>query len=108
MDNEAFNTLKRDVESMTEVEGLTMTDLLTFPDDLRLLLNWMMRENGVQIEEMASYLAQEVNEARMLLEKMIEKGLIEEIKKKEEEQYQVLVKSSRNYRVPKKIWQVIE
>jgi hypothetical protein len=108
MDNEAFNTLKRDVESMAEVEGLTMTDLLTFPDDLRLLLNWMMRENGVQIEEMASYLAQEVNEARMLLEKMIEKGLIEEIKKKEEEQYQVLVKSSRNYRVPKKIWQVIE
>ena len=104
-----FEHLIQELEGVAAVDGLNMTDLLLFPENLRLFLNWMVRKkNSVQIEDIAGYIQSDPAETRQLLEMLIDKGFIEEIKKNDEEEYKLHVKSSRNYRVPNKIWEVFE
>lgn len=103
-----FNQIKSELESLDSVNGLHMSDLLEFPQTLSQLLTWMVREKTIQLEELAAYVERDQTDTRALLELLISKGFVEEVKKEDEEQYQVHMKPTRNYRVPKSIWQVLD
>jgi hypothetical protein len=103
-----YENLIDELESVGAVDGVIMSDLLMYPEGLRHLLSWMMKQKSVQFDDLSGLFEQEAINTRQVLDLLIEKGLVEEVKKENEDQYQVPVKTSRNYRVPKKIWDVFD
>jgi hypothetical protein len=100
--------LKDELESLENVTGVSMSDLVAFPENLRQVLNWMIRKKIFQVEDLEKFIASEEYAARALVEDMMRKGLLEEIGNQEDEQFRVQMKASRNYRVPSNIWQALE
>lgn len=115
MDDATFTSLIAELEKLGPAKGLTMSDLLNFPEALGNLLGWMIKQNSVTAESVAEYLGRDLQSTRELLSLLMTKGLAEitfklpEIDPTEQDtQFQVTIRSSRNYRVPKNIWQVFD
>lgn len=105
-----FDQLKGELDQAPQIDSTTslnMTSLLTFPAELRQFMTWIMRQKTVQVSKVAQYFGQEEPAAQELLELMVKKGLIEEVQSAEGMNYQVPVRSSRNYRVPDRVWKAI-
>lgn len=100
--------LKTELDALENVTGVSMSDLVAFPENLRQVLNWMIRKKVFQLEDLEKFIATEESAARPLVEEMLEKGLLEEIGDQEDEQFRVQMKTSRNYRVPSNIWQALD
>lgn len=108
-----YQELKNELEefpALEEGKELTMTDVLQMPDNLRVFLTWMMRQKVVPPEAVAKYIEIDFFTALGLLGQLVKKGLIEETAHTEdhEKQFTVSVRSSRNFRVPDKIWKVFD
>jgi DNA-binding MarR family transcriptional regulator len=97
-----------DLDALQIPGGLNMSNLVEFPESLRQLITWMMREGDVEAEELAAYLSLDIDRARQLLDALLGKGLVEEVNELQEERYHVVITTARNYRVPKKIWEVFD
>jgi len=108
-----YQDLIHELDEFPELEEgkeLTMTDVLQMPDHLRLFLTWMMRQKVVPPEAVAKYIDQDFFTTLDLLGQLVMKGLIEEAAHmdEKEKQFTVSVRSSRNFRVPDKIWKVFD
>jgi hypothetical protein len=108
-----YQDLKRELDEfspLAEGDELTMTLVLKLPDNLRAFLTWMMRQKIVQPETVAKYIEQDFFTTLGFLGQMVKKGLIEEAGQTHdnEKQFTVSVRSSRNFRVPDKIWKVFD
>lgn len=115
MDDPTFNNIIAELEKLGPAQGLSMGDLLNFPEELGKLLGWMIRQNSVSTESVAEYLERDQSSTRRLLNLMMVKGLAEIVLKlpdvdpnEQGEQFQVTIRSSRSYRVPKNIWQAFD
>lgn len=103
--------LKRELEQVSPIGGgveMNMTSLLAFPPAVRQLVTWIMRQKLVQVASVADYLKQDEPATQDLLDLLVEKGLVEEERSAEGRQYLVPVRSSRNYRVPERIWKALD
>jgi len=107
MEKEAFETLKDELAGMANFDGIQMSELLFLPDQVRNLLNWMVRHRDVPFDQLIIYLKQDAPNTRSVLTALIDKGLVEEITGKEEH-YQVHLNPTRNYRVSRNIWKVLD
>lgn len=87
---------------------LNMTSLLVLPPGLRQLLTWVMRQKVVQVNTVAQFLEQEECAVQSLIDSLVKKGLLEEERTENGAIYQVPIHSSRNYRVPDKVWKAID
>lgn len=106
-----FSQLKAEIEAMPpsfEAGELDMTRLLVFPPGIRQLLTWMMRQRVVQVEAVAEHIGEDVPTTQALIDRMIQKGLLEEARSQTGTLYQVPIRSSRNYRVPVQVWKAID
>jgi hypothetical protein len=108
-----YQDLKRELDEIPALEDgkeLTMTDVLQLPENLRLFLTWMMRQKLVPPESVGKYIEQDFFTTLSFLGHLVKKGLIEETQAAEdhEKQFTVSVRSSRNFRVPDKIWKVFD
>ena len=108
-----YQELKHELDefpALEEGKELTMTDVLQLPDNLRLFLTWMMRQKVVPPEAVAKYIEKDFFATLELIGQLVKKGLIEEAGQTEdnEKQFTVSVRSSRNFRVPDKIWKVFD
>lgn len=104
--------LKTELEQMepvTDAHELNMTNILQFPPATKQLLIWMMRQKVVNPKALAEHLNEDFISALEILGLMVRKGLVEEIKTEHgEEGYTISIRSSRNYRVPDKVWKAID
>lgn len=108
-----YQDLKQELDDLlplTSADELTMTNLLKFPENLRLFLTWMMRQKVVQVESVGKYIEQDFFTTLELLGQLVKKGLIEEIHTPsgEKEFTLITVRSSRSFRVPDNIWKVFD
>ena len=85
-----------------------LTDVLTLPDDLRQLLNWVMRQGEVSAAEVSVRLGQNREAARSLLDELIEQGFVEEIDREGERLFRSQLPERRPYRLPEGVWEALE
>lgn len=106
-----FEQLKSELEQtppLSRGAELNMTSLLAFPPGLRQLLTWIMRQKLVQVNKVAEHLGQDEAATQVLMDLLSQKGMVEEERSAEGPQYQVPMRSSRNYRVPERVWKALD
>lgn len=106
-----FQQLKKELKEMPPLSSpgqVNMSDLITFPDGIRKTLNWIVRQKIVQVATVASFLGEDEDSAQELIDVMVKKGLVEEVKTDQGTLYQVTIRSAKKYRVPDKIWKAID
>lgn len=109
MDDQAFQCLLAEVDAMESSHGIDMNQLLNLPPALSQLLSWMVRQRGFQAEDVTDFLSCEPAATPTLLERLISKALIEEIKDTQMYQAQVVSsRAARKYRVSDDVWKVFD
>jgi hypothetical protein len=106
-----FEQLKLELDQTPPVTGaveLNMTSLLGFPPGLRQLLTWILRQKVVQAARVAEFIREDEQTAQTLMDLLSQKGLVEEEQGEEGVHYLVPVRSSRNYRVPERVWKALD
>ncbi len=106
-----FEQLKLELDQVpqvTQADDLNMTSLLTFPPGLRQLITWIMRQRVVNVNTVAEYIGQDKMHTTWFMDLLVKKGLVEEEHSTGQLQYQVTVRSSRNYRVPARVWKALD
>jgi hypothetical protein len=91
-----------------EAVEVNMTSLLNFPPRLRQLITWIMRQKVVQVAGVAQFLEISERETQVLMDRMVKKKLIEEEQSADGAHYLVPVHSTRNYRVPERVWKALD
>jgi hypothetical protein len=64
LDKGLFDCLQGELEACEKPPGLSMSDLLTLPEPLGGVLNWMLRQEVVTFAEVMAFLAQEEEQTR--------------------------------------------
>jgi hypothetical protein len=106
-----FLQLKKELKEIPPLSSpgkVNMSDLIAFPDGIRKMLNWMVRQKVVQVATVINFLGEDESSAQELIDELVNKGLVEEIITDQGPQYQVTIHSTKKYRVPDKIWKVID
>lgn len=88
----------------------TMTDVLSLPDLERSLVNWIMRENRATFAQCVVALEQPIEVLQTVLPNLVAEGFLRcadpEIEL-EEQVYEPAMRTRRNRRVPKAIWDAL-
>ncbi len=106
-----YAQLIRELDQVSPISGeveLNVTSLLSFPPAVRQLITWIMRQKLVQVDGVAGFLDQDELTTQGMMDLLVQKGLVEEERSEKGLQYQVPVRSSRNYRVPERIWKALD
>jgi len=82
-----------------------MSDLLTLPEPLSGLLNWMIRQGSAALADIVAFLGEDEARARLLLADLLDKGWIRELEIHGVTQYRVRLAPKRGCAVPGKLWQ---
>jgi hypothetical protein len=109
MDDQAFQYLLTEVDAMESSHGIDMNQLLNLSTELSQLLSWMVRQRGFQAEDVSGFLSCDPADTQILLERLISKSLVEEVK--DTQMYQVQVapsRASRKYRASNDVWKVFD
>jgi hypothetical protein len=103
-----FGRVQKELEAREQCPGLTMADVLSLPDDLRRLVNWIVREGDVGLAQVSAFLEQDEANARATLASLIEKGFALEFEIHGENRYRVRLAPRRKHEVPLDIWQALD
>lgn len=99
-----FSRVQSELESRDKSPGLSMGDILDLPDSLRNLVSWMIRQDQVELSEIATYLTQDEAQTRSMLAELIEKGYVLELDIRGKTYYRVRLVSKRKRDLPSSIW----
>lgn len=100
-----FDRLGQELQAREKASGLSMADVLTLPDDLRRLFNWMMRQEEVSLAEVAAHLGQDEPSAQDTLARLIEQCFVREMPAG---RYRVRLAPKRGRQLPVNIWQALD
>lgn len=105
-----FDRLQSEIEGREKASGLSMADVLALPDDLRKLVNWMMkRKRDVTLSQVAEYSEQDEKATRHMLETLIEQGFVREIAVPDEEtRYRVRLAWRKQQEIPLNLWDALQ
>jgi hypothetical protein len=103
-----FNRLEGELEAREQSLGLKMADLLTLPDELSCLLNWMIRQGQVSLADTAAFLNQDETSARNLLAEVLGRGYVREIELREGTFYRVRLAPKPGRTLPANLWQALD
>lgn len=78
--------------------GLTMHTLLNLPDERRMLLSWILRQNRSTLSQISHYLKQDQKTVKSLLQDLINLRFIETVSQGNEIYYKVNMVSMRSSR----------
>lgn len=103
-----FGRLEQELDAREKTPGLSMGDIISLPDSLRRLINWMVRQRQVKVEEAAAYMGQDVDAVRALLSDMIQQGYVAEFEMRGQKYYRVRLAAKRGRDIPLNIWQSLD
>ena len=103
-----YNRLQGELEAREKLPGLRMSDLLTLPDPVSGLLNWMIRQQQVGLADVAAFLKQDEPCARIVLADLGQQGFVREIEMRGMTTYRVRLAPKRGRSVPADLWQALE
>jgi hypothetical protein len=85
-----------------------MSDLLTLPDPVSGLLNWMIRQEHVGLADVAAFLKQDEECARIVLADLGDQGFVREIEMRGTTTYRVRLAPKRGKKMPANLWQALD
>lgn len=103
-----FDRLKGELDAQEKAAGLSMADVLSLPDPLRKLVNWMMRETEVGLSQIVVYVQQDEGTTRTMLAELVEKGFVREIPLKPEPRYRVRLARKKGKDIPLNVWEALQ
>jgi len=103
-----FGRLQQELEDREKAAGLTMADVLTLPDQLRRLVNWMMRQGEVGLTDVAGFLGLNETDTRSTVATLLEKGFVRELQIRGETRYRIRLAPKRGREIPLNIWQALD
>jgi DNA-binding MarR family transcriptional regulator len=74
--DETFDQLKQVIEACTKSEGLTSLAMMSLPDDVRKLLNKMIRKGALPASDLASEFGLSVEQTQQLVGLLEAKGFV--------------------------------
>ena len=103
-----FGRLEQELEAREKTPGLSMGEIISLPDALRRLVNWMVRQRQVEAEAAAAFIGQDVDSVRCLLADMIAQGYITEFELRGQTYYRVRLAAKRGRDIPLDIWDCLD
>ena len=103
-----FGRVEQELDARKKTPGLSMGQILSLPDALRRLVNWMVRQRVVEAEAAAAFTGQDVTAVRALLAEMIEQGYVTEFEMRGQMYYRVRLAAKRKASIPLNIWQSLD
>lgn len=103
-----FDRLQAEIDGREKAAGLSMADVLSLPDALRQLFNWMLRQEDVSLADVIQFTGQSEKKVREMLNTLVEKGFVREMKVGEEYHYKVRLAFKRGQQLPLNIWQALD
>jgi amino acid permease len=94
-------------EGPWDATGLHPADLLTLPDPVRGLANWMMRQGEVGLPDVAAHLGQEEDQALSTLGTLVDEGFVVAVQGAGQPRYQLRLAPKRGRPLPQEIWQAL-
>lgn len=107
MDKGLFDRLQGELEARERSPGLSMSDLLTLPEPLSSLLNWMIRQGPAAFADIVAFLGEDEAHARLVLADLLDKGFIREFEIHGVTQYRVRLAPKRGRALPANLWQAL-
>ncbi len=89
-----FQQLQADLKKTKPVAGLVMGEILNMPDTLRQFINWLLRNKGANLQEIADYIGEPIDNVQPWVDDMLVRGLIERLSILETEYYRVRTRST--------------
>jgi hypothetical protein len=85
-----------------EQAGVTMTDVLSLPDELRVIVTWLMRQGEAELSDVAALIEQDNATAHALLAELIAQGFVQKVVHGVEGQprYRVRLAAKRGKQLP--------
>ena len=111
MDDQTYDEVLAELETLEEAEGLDMNKLLMLSDDLRQSLTWVVKENRFTADELAEHLELDSERTQKLLNVLMLKGFVEFQTDQPGAKYRANVTTTRfirKYQVPKDIWDLFD
>ena len=103
-----FGRIQDEFKAREKSPGLDMTEILDLPDQLRSVINWMLRETYVDLAQVTVYLDNNEQSARDMINTLLDKGYIREIDMKGRVQYRVRLKPRRKHNMPSNLWKALD
>ena len=103
-----FDRLEGELEARDQSLGLRMVDLLTIPEPLSGMLNWMMRQGQVSLADISAFRGQDEVSTRTLLAEGVSKGFVREIDLRGAMFYRVRLAAKRGRDLTVDLWQAME
>jgi hypothetical protein len=103
-----FGRLQEEMEAREKAAGLTMADVLTLPDDLRSLFNWMLRQGEVDLIEVVDHLSAEEEATLSMLNQLVDKGFVKQLQVRDRTIYRVRIAPKRGRDIPLNVWQALD
>lgn len=103
-----FGRIQDEFKAREITPGLDMVEILDLPDQLRTVINWMLRETYVDLPQVTAYLNNDEPSARNMLDMLLDKGYIREIDMKGRVQYRVRLKPKRKHNMPANLWKALD
>lgn len=100
-----FDRLQSEINAQEKAAGLSMADVLSLPDDLRNISNWLMRKREANLNEVAAHTGKDLETTRSMLAELTEKGFVRELNFKDEPpRYRMRLAAKRGRQLSGNIW----
>ncbi len=100
-----FDRLKGELEGQEKAAGLKISDILSLPESLRKLCNWLLKQGDVSLGQVVEFTQQSEAETRSMLAELIEKGFVREIPVKPEPMYRIRLGRTAAQQIPINLWE---
>jgi len=102
------STMSLKYEGEWGAAGLHVADVSTLRDPLRQLINWMTRRGEISLAEVMAYTGGDERMARMMVEELIELGLVQPLEREGNPRYRIHLAARHGRQVPRGIWQSLD
>lgn len=102
-----FDRIEGEMAAREKSPGLSMADLLTLPEPLSGLLNWMVRQGPAAFADVVAFLGGDETHTRLVLADLLDKGFIRECEIHGLTQYRAPLAPKRGRALPSNLWQAL-
>ncbi len=103
-----FGRLQNEIEAREKSPGLSMADILDLQEPLAGLVNWMMRQQQVDLPAIMAFLGQDEKQAHIFMQQLLDKGFVREIEKGGNCYYRVRLAPKKVNKMSDGLWNAID
>ena len=103
-----FGRLQSELDAREKAAGLSMADILALPDELRKLVNWMLRQEEVSLQQLAVHVGHDEATTHAMVAELVEQGFVREVNLKSEHRYHVRLAPKKKRDLPADLWRALD